>query len=126
MFLCLPHTPATHHIINARTLAAMPRHAFLINPGRGGLVDQDALLAAIDAGQLAGGALDVFTPEPLSQDSPLLQRPNILATPHIAGITDHTYGKIAHFVVEAHRAIEAGRLPAHCVNAAAIAHKFTA
>jgi phosphoglycerate dehydrogenase-like enzyme len=124
VFLCLPHTAATHHIISARTLAVMPRHAVLINPGRGGLVDQDALLAAIDAGALAGCALDVFTPEPLSPDSSLLQRPNILATPHIAGITDYTYGQIAHFVVEAHRSIHAGRLPVHCVNAAEIAHKF--
>ncbi len=123
VFLCLPHTPATHHLINARRLALMPPHAFLINAGRGGLIDQDALLAAIDSGQLAGCALDVFTPEPLSPDSPLLRRPNILATPHIAGITDHTYGQIAKFVVEAHDAIRAGRLPANCVNAGEITHE---
>lgn len=126
VFLCLPHTEATHHIISTRTLAVMPRHAFLINPGRGGLVDQDALLAAIDTGQLAGCALDVFTPEPLSPDSPLLQRSNILATPHIAGITDFTYAKIAHFIIEASRSIQAGYLPAHCVNAVEVAHKFKA
>jgi phosphoglycerate dehydrogenase-like enzyme len=120
VFLCLPHTPATHHIINERTLGAMPRESYLINPGRGGLVDQAALLAAIDAGRLAGCALDVFTPEPLPRDSALLQRPNILATPHIAGITDYTYGEIAKLVVAAHLSIRAGRIPANCVNQADI------
>jgi phosphoglycerate dehydrogenase-like enzyme len=124
VFLCLPLTPATRHIMNQRTLGVMPRHAYLINPGRGGLVDQDALLAAIDAGQLAGCALDVFTPEPLNNDSPLLQRPNILATPHIAGITDYTYGQIARLVETAHLSIREGRIPANCVNQAEVAHKF--
>lgn len=124
VFLCLPDTPATHHIINARKLSFMPSHAFLINAGRGGLVDQDALLAAIDNGKLAGCALDVFTPEPLTPDSPLLRRSNILATPHIAGITDYTYGQIAKLVLKAHLSIQAGRLPENCVNAADIAHKF--
>jgi len=124
VFLCLPLNPATHHIINARTLGRMPRHGYLINAGRGGLVDQDALLAAIDAGQLAGCALDVFTPEPLSQESPLLRRPNILATPHIAGITDYTYGEIAKLVVQAHLAVRDGRIPANCINRAEIAGTF--
>lgn len=124
VFLCLPLNPATRHIINARTLSAMPRHGYLINAGRGGLVDQDALLAAIDSGQLAGCALDVFTPEPLDKESPLLQRPTILATPHIAGITDYTYGEIAKLIEQAHLSIHAGRMPANCINQAAIADKF--
>jgi phosphoglycerate dehydrogenase-like enzyme len=124
VFLCLPLNPATRHIMNARTLDVMPRHGYLINAGRGGLVDQDALLAAIDAGQLAGCALDVFSPEPLNPDSPLLRRANILATPHIAGITDYTYGQIAKLVAVAHRSIREGRMPANCVNHAEVAHKF--
>jgi phosphoglycerate dehydrogenase-like enzyme len=124
VFLCLPLTPATRHLMNRATLSAMSRHSYLINPGRGGLVDQDALLAAIDAGQIAGCALDVFTPEPLDKDSPLLQRPNILATPHIAGITDYTYGQIAKLIETAHLAVRAGRIPANCVNQAEVQHKF--
>jgi phosphoglycerate dehydrogenase-like enzyme len=124
VFLCLPHMPATHHIMNKRTLGVMPRHSYLINAGRGGLVDQDALLAAIDAGRLAGCALDVFTPEPLPPDSDFLRRVNILATPHIAGITDYTYGEIAKLMVQAHQSVRAGEMPAHCVNAAEIAHTF--
>jgi phosphoglycerate dehydrogenase-like enzyme len=126
VFLCLPHTPATHHIMNARTLGAMPRDSYLINPGRGGLVDQDALLAAIDAGRLGGCALDVFTPEPLPKESALLQRANIFATPHIAGITDDTYGQIARFVAAAYLAVRAGRLPDNCVNRDRVADKFKA
>jgi phosphoglycerate dehydrogenase-like enzyme len=124
VFLCLPHTPATHHIINAKTLGAMKPHSYLINPGRGGLVDQEALLAAIDAGQIGGCALDVFTPEPLPKESALLRRANILATPHIAGITDHTYGQIARNVVAAHAAVTRGQLPANCVNHEQVAQHF--
>jgi len=124
VFLCLPLTPATRHIINTSTLGVMPRHSYLINAGRGGLVDQDALLAAIDSGQLAGCALDVFTPEPLDKESPLLRRPNILATPHIAGITDYTYGQIARLVEKAHLSIRAGRMPANCINRAEVARNL--
>jgi phosphoglycerate dehydrogenase-like enzyme len=126
VFLCLPLNPATRHIMNERRLGAMPLQSYLINAGRGGLVDQDALLAAIDAGRLAGCALDVFTPEPLNKDSPLLRRANILATPHIAGITDYTYGQIAKLVVQAHHLVRAGRMPANCINQAEIAHEFQA
>jgi len=121
VFLCLPLNPATRHIMNGRTIGLMPRHSYLINAGRGGLVDQDALLAAIDAGQLAGCALDVFTPEPLNNDSPLLRRPNILATPHIAGITDYTYGQIAKLVAAANLSIREGRIPENCINHAEVA-----
>ncbi len=87
-------------------------------------MDQDALLAAIDAGRLAGCALDVFTPEPLSADSALLRRANILATPHIAGITDYTYGQIARLVETAHLSIREGRIPVNCVNRAEVHHHF--
>jgi phosphoglycerate dehydrogenase-like enzyme len=124
VFLCLPLNPATRHIMNAGTLGAMALHGYLINAGRGGLVDQKALLAAIDAGQLAGCALDVFTPEPLDKESPLLRRANILATPHIAGITDYTYGQIAKHVEAAFLSIREGRVPANCSNQAEIARWF--
>jgi phosphoglycerate dehydrogenase-like enzyme len=124
VFLCLPLNTTTQHIMNGRTLGSMPPHSYLINAGRGGLVDQDALLAAIDTGQLAGCALDVFTPEPLNKESPLLRRANILATPHIAGITDYTYGQIARLVVKAHLLIREGHIPANCINRAKVDHQF--
>jgi D-3-phosphoglycerate dehydrogenase len=84
------HAPAvaeTRHMINATTLAATKRGVYLVNCARGGLVDQDALLAALDSGQVAGAGLDVTDPEPLPQGHPLLQHPNVIVTPHVASAT---------------------------------------
>lgn len=83
----LPDTPATTNIINARTLAQMPRGAFLINPGRGPLIDDEALLAALDEGQIAHATLDVFRTEPLPQAHPFWAHPQVTVTPHIAAET---------------------------------------
>ncbi|MCX7567803.1 glyoxylate/hydroxypyruvate reductase A [Sulfitobacter sp. F26169L] len=83
----LPDTPATTDIINAQTLAQMPRGAFLINPGRGPLIDDDALIAALDNGQLAHATLDVFRTEPLPQTDPYWAHPRVTVTPHIAAAT---------------------------------------
>jgi D-3-phosphoglycerate dehydrogenase / 2-oxoglutarate reductase len=79
-----PLTPATAKIVNEQALAAMKPTAFLINTGRGGLIDEDALLRAIQAGRLAGAALDVLTVEPPAPEHPLLHEPRIFVTPHIA------------------------------------------
>ena len=83
-----PYTPQTHHIIDAAALAAMPPASYLVNTARGGLVDEAALAAALDSGQLAGAALDVFEVEPPPPDYPLRRHPRILATPHVSGVTD--------------------------------------
>lgn len=82
--LCLALTPATAGLIDAAALAAMRPTAYLINVARGGLVDEDALVAALRSGQLAGTALDTTVVEPLPDDSPLWGMPNVLLTPHIA------------------------------------------
>ena len=82
-----PHTPATHQIIDRAALAAMPRGSFVVNTARGGLIDEAALLAALDEGHVAGAALDVFEAEPLPQDHPLRRHPAVLVTPHMAGTT---------------------------------------
>ncbi|MDP6349858.1 MAG: C-terminal binding protein [Chloroflexota bacterium] len=79
------HTPlraATRHLIGARELALMKPTAYLINTARGGLIDSDALCAALESGDIAGAALDVFDPEPMPADSPLRQAPNLIVTPH--------------------------------------------
>ena len=84
------HAPAvaeTRHMINATSLAATKRGVYLVNCARGGLVDQEALLAALDSGQVAGAALDVTDPEPLPEGHPLLQHPNVIVTPHMASAT---------------------------------------
>ena len=81
----LPSTPATRGIANAAFFSAMREGAWFANAGRGDLVDQGALVAALESGHLAGAALDVTTPEPLPQDSPLWDAPGLLLTPHISG-----------------------------------------
>ena len=82
-----PWTPATHHLIGAAALAALPRGAFVVNTARGGLVDEDALLAALDSGHIAGAALDVFEGEPPAAGHRLRDHPAVIATPHVAGTT---------------------------------------
>jgi len=84
------HAPAvaeTHHLINADSLAAMKRGVYIVNCARGGLVDQEALLAALDSGQVAGAGLDVTDPEPLPEGHPLLLHPQVIVTPHVASAT---------------------------------------
>lgn len=87
LVLLLPDTAATHNILNADTLAQLPKGAIVINPGRGPLIDDDALLAALDAGQIDHATLDVFRMEPLPQDHPFWQHPKVTVTPHIASET---------------------------------------
>ena len=83
----LPQTPETQDIIDASALAMLPRGAYLINPGRGPLIDDDALIAALDTGQLAHATLDVFREEPLPPEHPFWPHPRITVTPHIAAET---------------------------------------
>lgn len=80
-------TPETRHLIGARELALLPAGAFVINVSRGPVIDQAALAAALTSGRIAGAGLDVFDPEPLPADSPLLALANVILTPHIASYT---------------------------------------
>jgi phosphoglycerate dehydrogenase-like enzyme len=86
--LALPVTPKTHHLINAERLALLQPEAYLINVGRGILIDENALVKALRAKSFAGAALDVATEEPLPPESPLWEMDNVLITPHIAGLTE--------------------------------------
>lgn len=87
LVLLLPDTPATANILNPQTLAGLPRGAVVINPGRGTLIDDAALLAALDSGQVSHATLDVFRTEPLPADHPFWAHPGVTVTPHIASAT---------------------------------------
>lgn len=85
--LLLPNTAETENTLNAETLAMMPRDAIILNPGRGVLIDDDALLASLENGHIAHATLDVFRVEPLPETHVFWQHPNITVTPHIAADT---------------------------------------
>lgn len=104
-----------HHMINATTLAAMKPGAYLINVARGGLVDQDALLAALERGHVAGAGLDVFWEEPVDPSHPLFAQ-NVLATPHIAGVTDAFHQGVAQIFCDNIRRYAQGQVPHHAAN----------
>lgn len=104
-------TPATRHIIDARRLSLMKPGAFLINVSRGGLVDETALIHALRTNQIAGAGLDAFGSEPPGADHPLLQFPNVMATPHVAGQTYGTSKRRAAFAAENVDRIARGQKP---------------
>ena len=86
--LHLPFTPATRHAVDAAALAALPAGAFVVNTARGGLIDEAALLGALESGHVAGAGLDVFEIEPPAPGDRLRGHPRVIATPHVAGVTD--------------------------------------
>ncbi|MBJ3814296.1 glyoxylate/hydroxypyruvate reductase GhrB [Shimwellia pseudoproteus] len=121
-FVCvvLPLTAETHHLFNADKLALMKPSAILINAGRGPVVDEAALIAALQAGKIRAAGLDVFEQEPLPVDSPLLKMPNVVALPHIGSATHETRYNMAACAVD--NLIDAlnGKTDNNCVNPQAV------
>ena len=99
LVLLTPYTPETRNIVNARIFAAMKATAYLINLARGGVVDEAALIDALRQGKIAGAALDVFAQEPLPEDSPFWDLPNVIITQHQGGFFDG-YPKYAIPVID--------------------------
>ena len=98
--LHVPLTPETRHMIGARELALLEPGSLVINIGRGGLVDEDALVAALQSGHIAGAALDVTEIEPLPLDSPLLDAPNVILTPHVAWVSEVALSDLKRLTAE--------------------------
>lgn len=110
----LPSTPETQNTLNAQTLSWLPRGACIINPGRGALIDDAALLAALDAGHVGHATLDVFRVEPLPMDHPYWAHPRVTVTPHIAA--DTRAETAATLVAENLRRLVAGEALLHLVD----------
>jgi len=106
--LHVPLTDATARLIDAQRLALMKPGAILINTARGGLVDEAALLRALQTGQLAGAGLDVFAEEPTPADHPFLDLPNVVLTPHVAWLTRETLERSLAVAAENCRRLETG------------------
>ncbi|MDC0659610.1 glyoxylate/hydroxypyruvate reductase A [Leisingera sp. SS27] len=114
VILLLPDTPATENALNADTLALLPAGAKIINPGRGPLIDDAALLAALNSGQIGHATLDVFRIEPLPPEHPYWAHPNVTVTPHIASETRESTA--AEVIAENIRRAEAGEPLLHLVD----------
>ena len=112
----LPLTAQTAGVLGAANLAQLPRGACVINAGRGGHCDEDALLAALDSGHLGGAALDVFREEPLPAESPLWRHPKVTLTPHIASKT--LPASSARHIIDNITRFRAGRSLTHTVDLA--------
>ncbi|MFT8675737.1 MAG: D-2-hydroxyacid dehydrogenase [Acetobacter sp.] len=100
VILTCPLTEQTRHLMNARTFALMKPGATLINVARGPVVDENALIAALNSGALAAAALDTFDQEPLPPQSPLWSVPNLVLTSHIAGETEHYERNVVNILLE--------------------------
>jgi phosphoglycerate dehydrogenase-like enzyme len=112
---CVNYDVASRNLIDAAALQAMKRGSFVINVARGGLIDPDALLTALRSGHIAGAGLDVFWEEPPGPRHPLFEE-NVIATPHIAGVTDASYIGIARVVAENIERYARGEAPRFAVN----------
>ncbi|WP_248802474.1 NAD(P)-dependent oxidoreductase [Pseudomonas sp. MWU13-2100] len=123
-FVCLtlPLTPRTEGLIGARELALMRPESILINISRGKVVDEQALIQALQNRQIRGAGLDVFEREPLAPNSPLLNLANVVATPHIGSATYETREAMARCAVDNLLAALAGERPPNLVNPQAYQH----
>lgn len=108
--------PETRELIGRRELSLMKPTAFLINTARGGLVDQGALVEALETRRIAGAALDVAAVEPVPPDDALLSLDNVVITPHLGSATVETRSKMADLAVDNVLAFLRGERPPHCVN----------
>jgi D-3-phosphoglycerate dehydrogenase len=120
--VCCVLTPETRHLLDAERIALMKPTAYLVNVARGPIVDQAALTAALQHDRIAGAGLDVFHPEPIAADDPLLALDNVILTPHAICWTDECFGLIGRSAVGSLLDVAGGRVPRYVVNREALSH----
>ncbi|RMF91012.1 MAG: D-2-hydroxyacid dehydrogenase [Nitrospinota bacterium] len=106
---CIPYTPQTRGMMGAKEFAAMPSTAYFVNISRGGVVDEAALINALQRDQIAGACLDVFVEEPLPPTSPLWNMANVIVTPHMAGESPRLHDETVRFFCQNLEAFLAGK-----------------
>lgn len=114
--VCCSLSAETHHLLNAERLAKMKPTAYLINIARGPIIDQRALTLALQQQRIAGAGLDVFDPEPISSDDPLLKLDSVILAPHAICWTDECFGNNGRSACRSLLAVADGRPPEHVVN----------
>jgi len=114
----------TRGLFNQELFCVMKHSAFVINVSRGPVIDEVALVEALQTGKIAGAGLDVYAHEPLYPNSTLLTLPNVVATPHIAGVTEQNYDGIVRILADNILRVKNGKAPMYCVNETALkAHR---
>lgn len=113
LVLCMRYTEEMRGMIGARELAKLKHGAYVVNVARGGVIDGEALYSQLAGGHLAGAGLDVFCQEPLPVDDSILTLPNVIATPHIGGVTEASFRMIAKAVVANIERLRRGEPPLH-------------
>lgn len=112
----VPLTEQTHHSVSRRELTALGEDGVLINTARGDIVEETALLEALESGDLAGAGLDTFESEPPGDDHPLYDRDEVLLTPHVGGVTEQALARMSRQAAENVRTVYEGGIPESTVN----------
>lgn len=120
LVLCCPLNDQTRGVIDQQAIDRMNAGSILVNVSRGPVIDEHATIEALTSGKLAGAALDVFSEQPLPPDHPFFSMPNVILTPHMAGITEESMYRMGAGVVAEVRRIVDGNLPKNLINPSAV------
>ncbi|TYT63768.1 phosphoglycerate dehydrogenase [Natrialba swarupiae] len=112
-----PHTDETHHLLGASEFEAMKETTHVVNASRGGVIDEDALAAAVESGEIGGAAIDVFEREPPDPDNPLVQSDDVLTTPHLGASTTEAQRGVATTIADQVLAVLNGEMASTALNA---------